>query len=190
MAKEIIFTIPIDADKLRRGRNSIAKLQTHLRELQGEILGIDVEALNKRTKDLLHKSRQLSTDMKKTLTESIKAIVCPAEKYESLECDGMTRVLAYLLTQAGIEFITYEGRLQTAQQEVLHYWIEIPYQSGKATKYLTVDLRARTWLSHGMKDDDIPHGVFKQDQYPDVSYIPKATVNMTPGKALYNVLTR
>jgi hypothetical protein len=83
------------------------------------------------------------------------------EKYSecALECDGLTRVLAYLLQQAHIEHVVKIGNVsdtQTGAKFAPHFWIDLP--DGRR-----IDYRARMWLGD---HEHIPHGVFEPDKYP------------------------
>ena len=69
-----------------------------------------------------------------------------------LECDGMTRVIAALLTREGICHLVCRGRLEIDGEGMTprHWWIEL----GDG---LICDWRARMWLGDGQA---VPHGVF------------------------------
>lgn len=70
----------------------------------------------------------------------------------ALECDGLSRVVAALLSREGIEHQAHQGTLQTPQGRIgLHCWVELPDGA-------IIDFRARMWLG-----EEAPHGIF----YPD-----------------------
>jgi hypothetical protein len=86
------------------------------------------------------------------------------EKYSELplECDGMTRVVTYLLTQEGISHSVKAGTFFHRGERVvpLHYWVELP--DGK-----TIDYKARMWAGESA---EVPHGVFDPKKFPKVKY--------------------
>jgi hypothetical protein len=73
-----------------------------------------------------------------------------------LECDGLTRVLDYVLHQHGIRHKVCAGPISypaTGESMSPHFWIEVPLEGATAI----VDYRARMWLGD---EADISHGVF------------------------------
>lgn len=68
-----------------------------------------------------------------------------------VECDGMSSLVATLLTQQGIQYQGMAGAIQPAGHSgvIPHFWIEVGD--------LVIDYRARMWLGD---KPDIPHGVF------------------------------
>lgn len=68
-----------------------------------------------------------------------------------LECDGMTRLMAAVLTQYDIGFQAYVGALEVegVGRISLHWWIELADDR-------IVDLRARMWLDTSTQ---VPHGI-------------------------------
>ncbi|OHC62148.1 MULTISPECIES: hypothetical protein [unclassified Pseudomonas] len=77
-----------------------------------------------------------------------------------VECDGMCRLVATRLAQAGIPYQGMLGQLLVAGRAVSpHYWIEVGIYR--------VDYRARMWLG---TDPEIPHGVFPLDGRPSAQY--------------------
>jgi hypothetical protein len=82
------------------------------------------------------------------------------DEYDSLplECDGFTRVVTYLLSQAGIEHKVFAGRCRVGTKVVApHFWI----RSGR----WTIDYRLRMWAGQ-----NAPHGVFAVSWFPSVKY--------------------
>jgi hypothetical protein len=74
-----------------------------------------------------------------------------------LECDGLTRVLDYVLHQHGIRHKVCAGPISypaTDESMAPHFWIEVPLEGATAI----VDYRARMWLGD---EADILHGVFR-----------------------------
>jgi hypothetical protein len=83
-----------------------------------------------------------------------------------LECDGLTNVLHFYLTQAGIRHRVLEGRVELTQgQDAItwHRWISVGTQEGPGL----VDYRARMWLG---RHEYVPHGAFLEGAYPGVTY--------------------
>jgi hypothetical protein len=82
------------------------------------------------------------------------------EQYDKckLECDGLSRVLSYILTVNNIEHEVCVGEIidtTTGNEFAPHFWIDLP--DGKR-----IDYRARMWLG---KYEHIPHGIFDPSNY-------------------------
>lgn len=96
----------------------------------------------------------------------IERILKSLDQYDdgcNLECDGLTRVLSYVLTINHVEHEVEVGTIQdtvTAKGFKPHFWIDLP--DGRR-----IDYRARMWLG---ENNRIPHGVFNPDEYSDVRY--------------------
>jgi hypothetical protein len=74
-----------------------------------------------------------------------------------LECDGLTRILDYVLHQHSIRHKVCAGRISypaTGESMAPHFWIEVPLEEVVAV----VDYRARMWLGD---EADILHGIFR-----------------------------
>jgi hypothetical protein len=93
-------------------------------------------------------------------------------KFDSLplECDGMSRVLSFKLSQMGVKHAVKQGQLLVDGQRVvpIHQWVEL--SDGRL-----VDYRARMWAGVAQ---DIPHGIFnpaefKRMQYSGVAFDPQ-----------------
>jgi hypothetical protein len=83
----------------------------------------------------------------------------------SLECDGMSRVIAALLNRASIEYTVFMGVLVDTSlpatdksATVLHCWITL-------SDGAIVDYRARMWFG-----DDAPNGVFHPSDFSRFKY--------------------
>lgn len=101
-----------------------------------------------------------------------------------LECDGMTRVLSYLLRQNGIEHSYCMGYISRIDKEgfgmiIPHFWIELPDGA-------TVDYRARMWLGN---EDCIPNGVFFQGDYEAVKYDVRFVKQLEVSRSVFRLLT-
>jgi hypothetical protein len=99
-----------------------------------------------------------------TNQEREQSILTSLDQYDTcrLECDGLTRVLAYILTKEAIEHIVMVGEItdhQTGQCFSPHFWIALPDRRN-------IDYRARMWLG---QVEHVPHGIFDPEDYP-VSY--------------------
>jgi hypothetical protein len=92
------------------------------------------------------------------------AIIAELMKYDdlALECDGMTNVHSYTLTEHGIKHAVVGGHVEVDGVVAIHphYWIRVDD--------LTIDLRARMWAGD---HEHVPHGAFLQKDYPRVKYI-------------------
>lgn len=71
----------------------------------------------------------------------------------ALECDGLTRVIHRVLTEAGIQHRLYEGSVLWRKQGIYHHWIE----AGD----LIVDYALRLWFG-----EEPPYGVFHRSTIP------------------------
>ena len=81
-----------------------------------------------------------------------------------VECDGFSRIAHSVLTGAGIPHSCMCGRLVSTSRDAeipLHFWIQLA--DGRV-----IDYRARMWLGD---DAAVPHGVFKEDEYPLWHYL-------------------
>lgn len=100
----------------------------------------------------------------KWMLSTLDELACLLDEYDSLflECDGLTRVLNYVLHQQGIGHEVRVGRIThstTGKTFTPHLWIEVPVGGAVAI----VDYRARMWLGDRA---DVPHGVFWQESSP------------------------
>ncbi|WP_052646834.1 hypothetical protein [Paenibacillus terrae] len=80
-----------------------------------------------------------------------------------LECDGMTRVISFLLGLAFIPHSVMIGDITSIRTKSTiqpHLWIKLPNR-------MIVDYRARMWLGDG---EEIPHGIFDSKQWELVRY--------------------
>jgi len=77
-----------------------------------------------------------------------------------LECDGLTRVISYLLKKNNIKHKICTGYISYKNKKIFHWWIKL-----NDRKY--IDYRAQMWLG---KSKDIPHGIFDPKDYPLVIY--------------------
>lgn len=96
----------------------------------------------------------------------IRSTICdildPLDRCE-LECDGMTRIISYLLCQSGVSHRVMLGsirNLKTNKAIEPHLWVAL--DNG-----WYIDYRARMWLGN---NEDIPHGIFDVNEYPFVAY--------------------
>lgn len=108
------------------------------------------------------------------------------DEYDSLrlECDGLTRILNYILRQHSVGHEVKGGRIThpaTGKTFAPHLWIEVPIGGSVAI----IDYRARMWLGNGT---DIPHGVFWQEGCPVVYEGGPISGWQTINENLYRVL--
>jgi len=103
-------------------------------------------------------------------------------KYSNLklECDGLTRVLSYVLTENGIPHEVATGTLYGPEGEVVHWWIILP--DGRY-----IDYRAQMWQG---KSENIPNGIFNAVDYPDVTYVVQQRGKMEVPKYIFKILTQ
>jgi hypothetical protein len=102
-------------------------------------------------------------------------------KYDKLplECDGLTRVLSYVLKENGIKHSVYDGSVRYKEEGIpWHFWIEL--NDGRV-----VDYRLRMWI----RDRSAPHGVFKPNKYPDLHYENRKRINLKVTEQTFQILT-
>ena len=105
------------------------------------------------------------------------------EPYDSprLECDGSVRVFGWLLKQKHISYVINFGQLEVGHKKLWpHYWIEL--DNG-----LIIDYKARMWLGD---EPNIPHGIFKLDEFPKALYVGKESKELLVCKSVFDILTR
>ena len=110
--------------------------------------------------------------------ELLERITATAERKHSLECDGLTRVIAYILRSNGIEHRTMFGslyRCSTRETVHPHFWIELDGH--------VLDFRARAWLGY---TEAVPHGLFNPQNY-EVTYS-GSEVHIDVDKLRFNIL--
>lgn len=92
--------------------------------------------------------------------EALQAWLQPLDALP-LECDGMSRVIAALMTRDSVCHLVCTGRLEIDGVGVIprHWWLELD-------KGAICDWRARMWLGEG---PSVPHGIFVPQ--PGVRYI-------------------
>jgi len=97
-----------------------------------------------------------------------------------LECDGLTRVISYILDKNNIKHKTCIGLLSNKKdREIDHYWIELP-----GGRY--IDYRARMWLGD---DESVPNGIFKPGDYKNIDYICSRKTNLNTSEYIFRILT-
>jgi len=108
----------------------------------------------------------------------VRELIKPYEGLR-LECDGMTRVVTYLLKQNGIPHKVMLGTIAVDGKGDFspHYWVELP--SGEV-----VDYKSRMWFGN---DRMIPQGVFKPEGTV-VSYDGRV-VSLPVTEMVFNILT-
>jgi hypothetical protein len=98
---------------------------------------------------------------------------------QPLECDGLTRVLVYLLSKEGVEHRAMQGTVWHNEKQEgipMHYWIEL--DGG------ILDFRARMWLGN---TPDVPHGFFNPADTP--CEYDGDSVDLQCNEMLFHILT-
>jgi hypothetical protein len=119
--------------------------------------------------------------MHAVLAERLQVALLPLSR-APLECDGLTSALTTVLTAAGLPHTVYGGALRHLQrgfQPPIHFWIMLD-------EYV-LDFRARMWLG---ESDDVPHGVFRPSDFPDVHYEGRMAYVSTWPPALFSACTQ
>ena len=94
-----------------------------------------------------------------------------------LECDGMTRVLHYVLEKANIKHKVMYGTIWLGKKMFEpHFWIELQDKR-------IVDYRARMWMG-----EKAAHGVFKLKDHPLMKYKGRA-IQMDVNDMIFKILT-
>lgn len=96
-----------------------------------------------------------------------------------LECDGMTKVLSYVLKKLEIPHFINGGILTGPKGGIPHFWIELDD--------MYIDLRCRMW--QGENDGQIPHGIFDPHDYPVVTYDMQSREVWEVPDMIYTILT-
>lgn len=92
-----------------------------------------------------------------------------AEQLGALECDGMTKVISYLLTADGVPHTVCGGEIAIEDPQAgaslcmrPHLWVALP--DGRL-----IDYRARMWFPQ-LSQKIVPHGIFQLEEYPKAAY--------------------
>ena len=105
----------------------------------------------------------------------VEKLMAPYEDLP-LECDGMTRVAAYVLRKAGIPVMPFVGGVVFDGDDFEpHYWLEL--SSGEV-----VDYRLRMWFG-----PSAPNGIFVPERF-DVTYDGRPTP-LPVNETLFRILT-
>lgn len=96
-----------------------------------------------------------------------------------LECDGMTRVLSFVLSELEIAHMVCTGILTGPNGGIPHFWIQI--ENGNY-----IDLRCRMWQGD---NSSIPHGIFNANDYPSVQYEISTQECWEVSNTIYTILT-
>jgi len=97
-----------------------------------------------------------------------------------LECDGLTRVISYILDKNNIKHKVCVGNLSDNKgNEILHYWVELPSKK-------IIDYRAQMWLG---KKKNIPNGIFNPKDYKDVRYSCEKKIKLNVNDIIFSILT-
>jgi len=96
-----------------------------------------------------------------------------------LECDGMTRVMSYILTMGNIPHSVFIGTINVQGKGAFspHFWIRLG--TGEI-----VDYRSRLWFGGDM---DIPQGIFKEDER--IAAYEGREIDLPVSKAVFSILT-
>lgn len=97
-----------------------------------------------------------------------------------LECDGLTKVISYILDKNNINHKICIGNLSDDEGNgILHYWVELPNKN-------IIDYKARMWLGNSKK---IPNGIFNPKNYKNVKYTCNKKVNSNVSDMIFQILT-
>ena len=98
----------------------------------------------------------------------------------ALECDGMTRVVSYVLRQANIPHDVYMGLVYQGEEKLvpIHYWVTLPDAR-------IIDYKLRMWVGDR---PDVPHGIFIPSDFPDFEYAGRI-ISMPVSALIFGILT-
>jgi len=97
-----------------------------------------------------------------------------------LECDGLTRVISYILDKNNIKHKTCIGLISNKKDKVVeHYWIEL--SDGRY-----IDYRARMWLGD---DESVPNGIFNPENYKETEYKYLKKTDLNTSEYIFRILT-
>ena len=107
-------------------------------------------------------------------------------KLSGLECDGVSRVLSYVLAQHGIDHRLISGAVSWDGLWMPHFWIE-------ASAWM-IDYRLRMWFGpHGKLEPrsklQPPQGIFRADRYRQLSYFHPQQLPSMECRELFDILT-
>lgn len=97
-------------------------------------------------------------------------LIQPYDRNQSLECDGLTRVLSSLLLDLQVSHTVWMGscfwRTEAGAESAipLHFWIELPDDRQRVWR---LDCRLRYWLGSQIA---LPHGFFRPQRFPLLHY--------------------
>lgn len=100
-----------------------------------------------------------------TNVQALCKLLDPLDQSDS-ECDGLTRVIHYVLTECSISHRVMSGHVSAdGRTQPIHFWIELT-----EFPHVVVDYRLRMWLGASA-----PHGVFDLREHPKVVYVGEVT---------------
>lgn len=107
----------------------------------------------------------------------IQKLIEPFENSE-VECDGMSKIISYLLYSNGIRYKHVFGQLIDLKKntEIYHEWI--------VWNNHIIDYRARMWFG-----PTAPNGIFKENTVTKFSYMPDGYVSGKPSEFIFRLLT-
>jgi hypothetical protein len=123
------------------------------------------------------------------LTEELIQKLDDLDCLTHLECDGMTRVVSYLLTENGVKHSVCTGSLTVKGLPLnrakgtridLHWWVDLGMD-------WIIDYRARMWLG---KHRLIPHGVFSTKTSPEARYRATQRIQLHVPKFIFDILAQ
>lgn len=116
--------------------------------------------------------------------DSLSELLDPYDKCQHLECDGLSRVISKVLTDAEIKNQLHIGQVKHQNTKKIvspHYWIELQLQN-----YIyVIDYHCRRWLGDS---NEIPHGCFLSSEYSLTIYKGKILYEKAITSKIFNIL--
>ena len=123
------------------------------------------------------------------LTEELIQKLDGFDRLSHLECDGMTRVVSYILTENEVKHSVCTGSLTMnglplnrakGTRIALHWWVDLGND-------WIIDYRARMWLG---RHRTIPHGVFPLRTFPKAIYRAAQRLQLHVPKFIFDILAQ
>jgi hypothetical protein len=97
-------------------------------------------------------------NLNKKLLNLVESIA-NSPKHAGLECDGISHLIHYRLTEEGFQAEHLRGTVTFDGVTITHDWLIM--------RGLVIDYRLKLWFG---EKADVPHGIFDSEEWPTVQY--------------------